>query len=743
MEKINSSSSPSDFTTYRTCPLCEATCGLAITYKKGKAVSVRGDKKDVFSKGYLCPKGAALAQLHDDPDRLRHPLIRTGSTFREASWEDAFEYIENAFMSIVEKHGRDAVAAYLGNPCSHMLAANLCGPIMLRALNSKNIYSASTVDQMPRHVSCGFMFGSPVTIPVPDIDRSTHLIILGANPMASNGLIATAPDFPGRLRALKKRGGKIVVIDPRRTRTAKLADEYIAIRPGSDIFLLLAMANVLFAEKKIQPGRLAEHINGLDAIEKAVVDFTPESVQNACGIPADVIRRLAGELAAAENAAVYGRMGISVNRFGTAANWMVDVLNILTGNLDRPGGVMFPLPVHMPLETKPDKRKWLTGRWKSRVKGIGEIKGEFPIHTLCDEIETPGKGQIKALLTVAGNPAISLPNSARVDKALAGLDLMISVDYYVNASTRHAHVILPPTGPLTTAHFDIAFYNFAVRNIANYSPPDLPKPSSEMDLWEILYKLSAIFKGLGAATDISVFDDMTIENLVSNTTGRSEEILTSLKQYRGPDRILDLMIRTGAYGDGFGRNPEGLNLEKLKTHFHGLDMGPLKPRIPGILNTPSGKIELAPPLFINDLERIASELIKKETAELLLIGRRHLRTNNSWLANIPSLVAGSSRCTLQVHPEDAARIGLTDGGMATISSRTGTLTVPVEITQDLRPGVVCFPHGWGHDQEGVAMNVARKHGGINTNLITDEAQFDPVSGNSLLNGVPVTVVSAA
>lgn len=750
MEKLNSISTPLDFTTFRTCPLCEATCGLEITYKNGKAITIKGDKKDVFSKGYMCPKGAALSQLHNDPDRLRHPLIRTGSTFREASWEEAFEHIEKTFMSIIEKHGRDAVAAYLGNPCSHTLDANLCAPIMLRALKTKNIYSASTVDQMPKHVSCGFMFGGPTTVPVPDIDRSAHLIILGANPLASNGSLATAPDFPGRLRALKKRGGKLVVIDPRRTRTAKLADEYIAIKPGSDIFLLLAMANVLFAEKKIQPGILAKHINGLDAIEKAVVDFTPESVENACGIPANVIRRLTSELAAAKSAAVYGRMGISVNRFGTAANWMVDVLNILTGNLDRPGGVMFPLPAHMPLKTKPGRRKWHTGRWKSRVRNLDEVKGEFPIHTLCDEIETPGKGQIKALLTVAGNPVIALPNSARVDKALAGLNFMISVDFYISASTRHAHVILPPTGPLTTAHCDTAFYSLAVRNIAHYSPPDFPKPTSEMDKWEILYKLGAIFNGLGATTDISVIDDITIEKFVTDSiskpgsphTEKSEEILTSLKQYHGPDRILDFMIRTGAYGDQFGLNPQGLNLEKLKTHVHGLDLGPLKPQIPGILSTHSGKIELAPTPFIDDLKRIASDLNKKDTPELLLIGRRHLRTNNSWLANIPSLVAGPSRCTLQIHPKDAARIGLMDGDMAAISSQTGTLTVRVEITQDLRCGVVCFPHGWGHDQEGVSMKVARKHGGINTNLITDEAQFDPISGNSVLNGVPVTIVPA-
>lgn len=736
-----------DFTSYRTCPLCEATCGLEISYKNGAAVTVRGDKKDVFSKGYLCPKGAALASLHNDPDRLRRPMIRKGTDFHEVSWAEAFDHIETHLLPIMGKQGRDAVGLFLGNPCSHTLAASLCLPPMLKALGSKNIFTSSTVDQMPKHVSCGLMFGGPRTIPVPDIDRTSHMLVLGGNPLASNGSLATAPDFPGRLRALKKRGGKLVVIDPRRTETARLADEYIAIKPGGDIFLLLAMTSVLFEEGLIQPGRLADYINGLELIRAETAAFTPERVQHACGVKADVIRRLARELAAAPNAAVYGRMGISTVRFGTAANWMIDVLNVVTGNLDRPGGVMFPLPAHVPGKTKPGGKGWSLGRWKSRVKGLPEICGEYPSHTLCDEIETPGKGQIRALLTVAGNPVIGLPNAARVDSALAGLEFMISVDFYVNATTRHAHVILPPTGPLTTAHYDVSFYNLAVRNIAHYSPPDLPKPADEMDKWEILYKLGSIFGGYGSKTDISVMDDVVIEKAVGDAADKPgsplsdtrDDILKLLKQNHGPDRILDFMIRTGAYGDFFGGNPQGLTLKKIKTHIHGLDLGPLKPQIPGILKTPSGKIELAPERLINDIPRITSALNEPEEETLLLIGRRHLRTNNSWLANIPALITGPPRCTLQVHPIDAVRLGLKDGGLAEMSSNTGSLISPVEITEDLRPGVVCFPHGWGHDLKGVTMSVAREYGGINKNLITDENDFDPLSGNSVLSGIPVKI----
>ncbi len=744
----NSPETKKNFTSYRTCPLCEATCGLEITYKNGKAVTVKGDKKDVFSKGYLCPKGASLAHLHYDPDRLRKPIIRQGSEFREVSWQKAFEHIEKQLLPIMEEHGPDSVGVYLGNPCSHTLAASLCLPAMLRALNSKSIFTSSTVDQMPKHVSCGLMFGGEKTIAVPDIDRTSHLLILGANPLASNGSLATAPNFPGRLRALKKRGGKLIVIDPRKTETAKIASEYISIKPGGDIFLLLAMTHVLFEENLIQPGRLASHINGLELIQTTVAPFTPEAVQNSCGIKANVIEHLARELAAAPTAIVYGRMGISTVKFGTAANWMIDVLNVLTGNLDRPGGVMFPLPAHMPRKTKAGGRGWACGRWKSRVKGLPEVGSEFPTHTLCDEIETPGKGQIRALLTVAGNPVIGLPNAARVDKALKQLEFMISVDFYLNATTRHAHVILPPTGPLTTSHYDVTFYKLAVRNIANYSSSDLPKPSDEMDKWEILYKLGLLFSGYGSKTDISVMDDLVIEKAVADAarkpdspiSGNTDKVLKDLKQYCGPDRMLDLKIRTGAYGDGFGLNPDGLNLEKLKTYVHGLDLGPLEPQIPEILNTPSGKIELAPEKLIHDIKRISSALKKPEKNELLLIGRRHLRTNNSWLANIPSLIKGPPRCTLQIHPTDAKHIGLKDGQMARVSSDTGTLTTPIEVTEDLRPGVVCFPHGWGHDLNGVAMRVAQEYNGINKNLITDESDFDPISGNSVLNGVPVKVL---
>ncbi len=732
---------------YRTCPLCEATCGLEITLQDGRVTEIKGDREDVFSKGYLCPKGAALADLHYDPDRLRHPLIKRKDRWVQVGWDEAFAAVETGLNPLMERYGRDAVGAYVGNPCSHTMAGALCMRPLFKALRSRNIFSASTVDQIPKHVSSGLMFGHPGTIPVPDIDRTHFLLILGADPMESNGSLATAPDWPGRLRALKERGGRLVVVDPRTSRTAKLAHEHLPIKPGADPFLLMAMAHVLFENDQAKPGRLVEHIIGVGAVRELCAPFSPEAVETRIGISPSTVRRIAAELAAAPSAAVYGRMGTSTVQFGALTNWLVDVINILTGNLDRPGGAMFPMPAHIPRRGRPGGKGWILGRWKSRVKGLHEIMGELPACTLCDEIETPGKGQVRALLTVASNPAIGLPNAARVDRALAGLDFMVSVDFYLNASTRHAHVILPPTGPLSTAQYDFNFYNLSIRNIANYSPPVLPRPDDEMDKWEILYRLAMIFSGQGASSNAAQMDDFIISMMVGDLAGkegtsffgRQSEILQAMQDLRGPDRMLDFMLRTGAYGDGFGLNPDGLSLSRLKEHPHGIDLGPLEPRIPEVIRTASGKIDLAPKPMVRDVRRLSERLNHPETKGLLLVGRRHLRTNNSWLANIPSLVSGPPRCVLHLHPEDASRIGLEDGDTAEVKSRVGRVTVPVKITQDIRPGVVSLPHGWGHDLPGVKMEVARAHGGLNSNILSDDESFDPLSNNAVLNGIPVEV----
>lgn len=738
--------SSGNFIGYRTCPLCEATCGLEITVQDGKAVKVRGDSRDVFSKGYICPKGAGLVDLHNDPDRLRRPLVRKNGEFQEVSWDEAFAAVADGIKPIIEKHGPEAVAVYLGNPCAHTLGGALAMRPLLKAIKTKNIYSASTVDQMPKHVSSGLMFGGPTTIPVPDIDRTDYLVIIGGNPLVSNGSLATAPDWPGRLARLRERGGKLVVIDPFKTKTAETADKHLPIKPGGDPLLLLALSHVLFEENLVNLGPPADHVNGLEHVRKLVLDYPPEKVEDSCGINSLEIRELARELAAAPSAAVYGRMGASTVEFGTIANWLVDVVNILTGNLDKPGGAMFTRTAHFPDKKSPGGKGWKTGRWQSRVKGFNEVLGELPVGTLCDEIETPGAGQVRSLLTIASNPVIALPNAARMDRALAGLDFMVSVDFYVTASTRHAHVILPPTGPLSTAHYDAALYNMAVRNIANYSQPLLPIEPGEMDKWEILYRLALIFGGQPPDTPAHVMDDFVIQMMVGQAAsgenspfkGKENELLEDLKKYEGPDRVLDFMLRTGAYGDGFGLNPEGLSLSKLTGSPHGLDLGPLQPRLPNVLKTPSAKIEMAPGPIMDDLERMNASF-NKEKSDLLLIGRRHLRTNNSWMCNIPTLASGPPRWDLYINPRDAQRLNIIDKQQVKIESRVGSVVSFATLTDKIRPGVVSLPHGWGHDLPGVKMKVAREYGGVNSNILTDDLPMDAPSGTSVLNGIPVTV----
>lgn len=738
-------------TVFKTCPLCEATCGLAITLQGDQVTHVTGDKLDVFSKGYLCPKGASIAQLHNDPDRLRRPLMRIDGQLREVSWPEAFQAVEQGLGRVIAEHGRDAVAVYLGNPNSHTMAGNLFMRPMLKALASKNIFSASSVDQLPKHVSCGLMFGSPATIPVPDIERTDYLLMLGANPLESNGSLCTAPDFPGRLRALRQRGAKLVVIDPRRTRTAELADEHFFIRPGTDALLLMAMVNSLFAQNLADPGPMAQHVNGLDDLRELSRPFTPQAVAGPCGLAAADIQRLARELAQAPSAVVYGRMGASTQEFGALANWLIDAINVLIGSFDRPGGAMFPTPAHLPPRFKAGGKGWSMGRWTSPATGAPEVIGEFPVATLAQTIEAQGAGAARALITIAGNPALTCPNSQRLDKALASLDFLVCVDFYLNETARHADVILPPCGPLSTAQYDIVFYGFAVHNVANFSPPVIAPGPDELDKWQIMLKLALILAGQGAAADPLTLEQMIIEGALNQAiqakgsplAGRQPaELLAQLHGGPGPGRLLDLMLRTGAYGDWFGLNPQGLSLDVLLANPHGVDLGPLKPGVPNVLRTPSAKIELAPSPLAADVDRLA-QAMERPPAGTLLVGRRNLRSNNSWMHNIPPLVAGKGRCTLLVHPQDAAALGLEDGKTAVIASRVGSLQMTVELSEALMPGVVCAPHGWGHHAAGSRLSVAAANPGVNSNVLTDDQLLDKLSGNCVLNGIPVTIQPAA
>lgn len=727
---------------HRICPLCEACCGLELGIREGRVVTIRGHEADPFSQGFICPKGAALGDLHDDPDRLRAPLVKRGGTHVEVSWDEAFAEIERRLPPIVAAHGRDAVALSIGNPVAHKFGLLLYGARLGRALGTKNIYSASTLDQMPKQLSAGLMFGQWLTIPVPDIERTQLLVILGANPMVSNGSLWTVPDFRGKAKAMKARGGKLVVIDPRRTETAALADQHLFIRPGADVFLLLGMVNMLFAEGLVRLGRLAPHVAGLEELERAASDFAPERVAPRCGIDAAAIRELARALATTERAAIYGRIGTCTQEYGTLASWLVDVLNVLTGHLDAPGGAMFPKAAAFAANTMgaPGRGKGITiGRRTSRVSRAPEVFGELPMGCLAEEIETPGEGQVKALISIASNPVLSAPNGPRLAAALARLELMISVDIYLNETTRHADVILPGLSPLEEAHFDVALPQLAWRNAARYSAPVFAPPPDRPAEWQILLRLAAIAAGRGAGADLRAFDDELTLGDVQRVAGpQAELVMRALGDTTGPERLLDLALRGGPYGDKFGFVPDGLTLARLKASPAGIDLGPLDARIPEVLRTPSGKIELAPPMLVDDLSRARADLARP-VPELVIVGRRQLRSNNSWMHNLPTLAKGPFRCVALVHPADAQRLGLADGGRARIANAGRSIEVVVEVSDEMMPGVVSLPHGWGHDQPGTRMAVAAERPGANLNAILDEHRRDPLSGNAVLSGVPIAM----
>ncbi len=736
-------------THYRTCPLCEATCGLEIETEEEHVLSIRGDAADVFSKGFICPKAFSLKELHDDADRLRTPLRRRADgTFEEIGWDEAFATVDQGLSTILNEHGRDAVAVYLGNPTAHDYGALLYGRAAFRTLGSKNIYTASTVDQMPKQVSAGLMFGTALSVPVPDVDRCSYLLMLGANPLVSNGSLMTAPDMRGRMRALRARGGKIVVIDPRRTRTAEESDEHHFIRPGTDAHFLMSLVRVILAEGLDAPGPLAEHTNGLDEIRTLADPFTPDRVSEVCGISAEDIRRLAREFSSAEPAACYARIGTCTQEFGTVASWLVDVVNVITGNLDRAGGAMFTRAAAGARNTsgRPGAGRGVRiSRWQSRVRGLPETFGELPVAALAEEIETPGEGQVRGFVTYAGNPARSTPNSGRLERALGELDFMVSVDIYLNETTRHADVILPGSSPLERSHYDVGLYQLAIRNVANFSPPLFEPAAGRPRDWQVMLRLAGIFGGQGADADLEALDAFVAAGAIAEAAkGDSaladrdpQDVLAALEPRKGPERLLDLLLRTGPYGEGFGANG-GLSLEKLEQSPHGIDLGPLEPRIPEVLRTASGRIELAPLEIVADVARLRERLVPRNGA-IVLIGRRELRSNNSWMHNLNVLVKGKERCTMHVHPDDAARLGLTDGAHARVRSRVGEVDVPVEVTDGIMPGVVSIPHGYGHDAPGARLSVAATKPGTNSNLLADEDVVEPVSGNAVLNGIPVEV----
>ena len=734
----------------RTCHLCEAMCGLEITVEAGRVSKIRSNQDDVWSRGYICPKGTTLGDLHHDPDRLRRPLVRRGDDFVEVSWEEAFEEVERRLRPVIEEHGIDAVTAYIGNPAAHNFSLSRYIGAFVPMSGISRLYSAGTVDQWPKNVAVALLYGGMWTIPTPDLDRTDYLVVMGANPHASQGSLLAAPDVMGRLQGIQGRGGKLVVIDPRRTGTAKIADEWLALKPGTDAALLMAWMKVLFDEELVDLGTLSEHVLEVEKLPALCSDFTPEAVAETCGLDADTIRRIAREFAAAPSAAVYGRIGTCNQEFGTLASWLVEVLNVLTGNLDRPGGSMFSNPIAWSLTAlrPPDfVDGWEFGRWQSRVRGAPEVLGQVPVSCMAEEIATPGEGQIHALVCIAGNPVLSSPDSQKLDAALPALSCMVAVDNYLNETTRHADVILPGLSPLEQPHYDELIWSWAIRNAGKYSPALFEPEAGRPHEWQILLALAAIVQGQKASEiKPDLLDDLYFNGLVavvaqqksSSIYGRDTAEIVAQSGPRGPERILDFAIRTGPWGDAYGSNPGGLDLARLRELPNGIDMGALEPRLPEILDTPDGKIALAPEYITNDLDRLRKRL-ERDDEGLVLVSRRHLRSNNSWMHNVASLMTGKDRCTLQIHPDDASRRGVEDRSRVRVSSSAGSLEVAAEVTNDIRPGVVCLPHGWGHDKRGTRLSVASQHAGVCNNILAPGELVDEISGNAVVNGIPVEV----
>jgi len=676
---------------------------VAVEVDGDRVVGVRGDEADPFSKGYICPKATALADLHHDPDRLRRPLIREGMGWREAGWDEALDLVARRLREIRAEHGKHAIAVYQGNPSAHNLGLLTYGQLVLRTLGTRNMYSATSLDQLPHMLAALQMFGNQLLMPVPDVDRCDLFVCLGANPLASNGSIMSAPDIRGRLKAIQARGGKVIVLDPRRTETAEKADRHLFIRPGGDAALLLGIANVVFAEKRVRVGRLA--VRGLDELRAAAAAWTPERASAACGVPADEIRELARALATTERAVVYGRIGVCTQEFGGLAAWLCYAVNALTGHLDEPGGLMFSTPALDPVPFS--KLLGIGGgfaRWRSRVSGKPEFSGELPMTALAEEIETAGEGQIRALITSAGNPVLSAPGGPRLERAFERLDFMVSIDPYLNETTRLAHVILPPTSALERSHYDAALAAFSVRNVAKYSPPVFERGADQRHDWEI-------YAGLWTRMRLPMGG------------GLAEKLLGKL----GPEAILELGFRLG---------PHKVTLGQLRDAPHGIDLGPLEPRLPARLGTRDKAVDLAPRVYLDDLPRLERA---SASPGLVMIGRRHLRSNNSWLHNSERLVKGPPRCTLLIHPDDARARGLAEGAIAKVASSRGTIELPVEITDAMMPGVVSVPHGWGHGREGVRLRVAQTVPGVSINDVIDPERIDALSGTSALSGQPVEV----
>ena len=696
-------------THYRNCNICEAMCGLEINYQDQQIISIKGDQLDPFSQGYNCPKALALEDFYTDKDRLKTPIKRTESGWQAISWDDAFTEIVENFKHIQQQHGKNALAVYLGNPNAHSLGNALFLKPFMKSLGTINRFSSASADQLPHHVAANFMFGAGMLIPVSDIDRTDFMLIIGGNPVVSNGSMMTAPNVIGRLKAIQKRGGKVVVVDPRKTRTANIADQHVFIHPEKDAFLLLALIHCVFAHNKVNLRHLSDKVDGLDEIKKLVNAYSPEIVASLVGIDAKVIRTLSTDMLAADSAVCYSRMGASTQTFGGICLWLTNVLNIITGNFDRAGGAMFPQPAFDLLRNHKPGHKTSFGQYHSRVRKLPFFNGEFPVATLAEEIQTPGEGQIKSLITVAGNPVLSAPSGHKLANAFSELDYMVSIDIYLNETTKYADIILPGTTGVENSHFDIFFNSFSVRNTVKYSPPLFEKQTDQLSDWQILKEISARMLNLPAN------DPM---------------------QHVTPELILDMELKKGPYGQ------QGMSLQKLIDNPHGIDIGPLLPCLSERIKTTNGNIDLFPTVYQDDLPRLQAVMNQTKRDNQFpfdLISRRLVKSHNTWTQNSERLIKGKNPCTLEVNSLDAINLGIEQGQLVTVTSAVGEIKIEATITDDIQQGVVTMPQGWGHNQQGTNMSIAATQPGVSINDLTDAARVDMLTGNAAFNGTPVAI----
>ncbi|ERL55632.1 molybdopterin oxidoreductase family protein [Psychrobacter aquaticus] len=692
-------------THFRTCNLCEAMCGIVIKHDGEKVLSIKGDKDDPFSRGYICPKATALQDLHEDPDRLRQPVERTADGWKEISWPEALDKVAAGIQSVQQKYGKNALGIYLGNPNVHNLGGMLTIKHLLTSIKTRSRFSATSIDQLPHHIVCMHLFGHMLRIPVPDINRTQYMLIIGGNPLASNGSIMTAPNMRQKLKDIQARAGKVVVIDPRRTETADIASEHHFIRPATDVLLLLAMLNEIYMQGYAKENRATALAPDIERLRDFAKDYRAESVASITGISAAEIKRMVKEFCEAESAVCYGRMGVSVQEFGLLSQYLIMVINIVTGRLDEVGGLMFPNPA---VDVVNNSGPGYLGKRHSRVSHLPDFNGEYPVVTIADEMLVEGEGQLKGFMTVAGNPVLSTPNGEKLDKALANLDFMVSLDYFVNETSRHANIILPPVSPLERDHYDITFNGFAVHNVAKYSPALFHKKDNEKHDWEIYLELAE-----------------RLDKEASEATTAERALTKKLE----PKFLLDQGLKHGPY--------KALTLEKLLENPHGVDLGALQSMLPQALKHADKQIHLNVDFYQADLARVQQMMQNYDDEQVLLIGRRHVRSNNSWLHNSHRLVKGKSRCTLMLHPDTAKAYGIEDGQAVKVTSRVGSVIIIAEVTDELMPKVVSIPHGFGHGRTGVKQKTAQAHAGVSVNDLTDDTLIDPLSGNAAVNGVPV------